>query len=181
MDWSLIPGFGKAKRITVMSSEDSKPGRTKRPASPAIQSQRQTRSAGNARADYSVTTRDVLVSVRSFFLADQSQPDENHFVWAYRVKIENQGAEPVQLLRRTWQITDARGRTQHVHGAGVVGEQPLLEPGESFEYTSGTPLDTPSGFMVGAYHMVIPSSGENFDVAIPAFSLDSPHQSGRVH
>jgi ApaG protein len=119
--------------------------------------------------------------VRSFFLADQSQPDDNHFVWAYRVKIENHGSEPVQLLRRTWQITDARGRTQHVHGAGVVGEQPLLEPGESFEYTSGTPLDTPSGFMVGAYHMVVPSSGENFDVAIPAFSLDSPHQSGRVH
>ena len=130
---------------------------------------------------YSKITRSVRVTVRSFYLEDQSQPDESHFVWAYRVKIENQGREPVQLLRRTWQITDARGRTQHVHGAGVVGEQPLLEPGESFEYTSGTPLDTPSGFMVGAYHMVVPSSGENFDVAIPAFSLDSPHQSGRVH
>jgi ApaG protein len=164
-----------------MSSEDSKPGRTKRSASAAAQPPRQNRPAGNARTDYSRTTRDVNVSVRSFFLADQSQPEENHFVWAYRVKIENQGSEPIQLLRRTWQITDARGRTQHVHGAGVVGEQPLLEPGESFEYTSGTPLDTPSGFMVGAYHMVIPSSGERFDVAIPAFSLDSPHQSGRVH
>jgi ApaG protein len=164
-----------------MSTEDPKSGRAKRPASPAVQPQRSTRAAGNPRADYCRTTRDVQVSVRSFFLADQSQPDENHFVWAYRVKIENQGTEPVQLLRRTWQITDARGRTQHVHGAGVVGEQPLLEPGESFEYTSGTPLDTPSGFMVGAYHMLIPSSGENFDVAIPAFSLDSPHQSGRVH
>ena len=130
---------------------------------------------------YSKITRNVCVTVRSFYLEDQSQPDESHYVWAYRVKIENRGREPVQLLRRTWQITDARGRTQHVHGAGVVGEQPLLEPGESFEYTSGTPLDTPSGFMVGAYHMVVPSSGENFDVAIPAFSLDSPHQSGRVH
>jgi ApaG protein len=130
---------------------------------------------------YSKTTRNVCVTVRSFYLADKSEPDENHFVWAYRVKIENHGREPVQLLRRTWQITDARGRTQHVHGAGVVGEQPLLEPGESFEYTSGTPLDTPSGFMMGAYHMVVPSSGENFDVAIPAFSLDSPHQGGRVH
>ena len=139
---------------------------------------------GNARdkqEGYSKTTRNVRVTVRSFYLADKSEPDENHFVWAYRVKIENHGREPVQLLRRTWQITDARGRTQHVHGAGVVGEQPLLEPGESFEYTSGTPLDTPSGFMMGAYHMVLPSSGENFDVAIPAFSLDSPHQSGRVH
>jgi ApaG protein len=130
---------------------------------------------------YSKTTRNVCVTVRSFYLADKSEPDENHFVWAYRVKIENRGREPVQLLRRTWQITDALGRTQHVHGAGVVGEQPMLEPGESFEYTSGTPLDTPSGFMMGAYHMVLPSSGENFDVAIPAFSLDSPHQSGRVH
>jgi len=130
---------------------------------------------------YSKTTRGICVTVRSFYLEDRSQPDEGHYFWAYRVKIENRSREPVQLLRRTWQITDANGRTQHVHGAGVVGEQPLLEPGESFEYTSGTPLDTPSGFMVGAYHMVIPSSGENFDVAIPAFSLDSPHQSGRVH
>jgi ApaG protein len=141
-----------------------------------------SRSGKNStREDYASTTHDVRVSVRSFFLEDQSEPDEGHYVWAYRVRIENQGREPVQLLRRTWEITDARGRTQHVHGAGVVGEQPLLEPGESFEYTSGTPLDTPSGFMVGAYHMVVPSSGENFDVAIPAFSLDSPHQAGGVH
>ncbi len=131
--------------------------------------------------DYAKTTRGIRVSVRSFYLEDQSEPDESHFVWAYRVKIENQGREPVQLLRRTWRITDARGKTQHVDGDGVVGERPLLEPGESFEYTSGTPLGTPSGFMVGAYHMVAPASGETFDVAIPAFSLDSPHQSGRVH
>ncbi|MDE2515770.1 MAG: Co2+/Mg2+ efflux protein ApaG [Rhodospirillales bacterium] len=131
--------------------------------------------------DYAKITRGVRVSVRSFYLEDQSQPEDGRYVWAYRVTIENQGPEAVQLLRRTWQITDARGRTQHVHGAGVVGEQPLLEPGEVFEYTSGTPLDTPSGFMVGAYHMIAPASGENFDVAIPAFSLDSPHQSGRVH
>ncbi|MFL5279444.1 MAG: Co2+/Mg2+ efflux protein ApaG [Rhodopila sp.] len=164
-----------------MSTEDPKSGRARRPAPLAVQPQRATRTGGSARADYSRTTRDVEVSVRCFFMADQSQPEDNHFVWGYQVKIENHGTEPVQLLRRTWQITDARGRTQHVHGPGVVGQQPLLEPGESFEYTSGTPLDTPSGFMVGAYHMVIPSSGENFDVAIPAFSLDSPHQSGRVH
>ena len=130
---------------------------------------------------YSKITRNICVTVRSFFLEDRSQPDEGHFFWGYKVKIENRGPEPVQLMRRTWQITDGHGRTQHVHGAGVVGEQPLLEPGESFEYTSGTPLDTPSGFMVGAYHMMVPSSGEKFDVAIPAFSLDSPHQTGRVH
>ena len=131
--------------------------------------------------DYSKTTRDVRVSVRSFYLADQSQPAEGKYVRAYRIKIENQGREAVQLLRRTWHITDARGRTQHVHGPGVMGEQPLLEPGESFEYTSGTPLDTPSGFMTGEYHMVVSDSGEKFDVAIPIFSLDSPHQHGRVH
>jgi ApaG protein len=131
--------------------------------------------------DYSKITRGIRVIVRSFYLEDQSKPEEWRYVWAYRVRIENQGDEPVRLLRRTWDITDGRGRTQHVHGAGVVGEQPLLEPGGSFEYTSGTPLDTPSGFMVGAYHMTVPSSGETFDVAIPAFSLDSPHQGGRVH
>jgi ApaG protein len=130
---------------------------------------------------YEKTTHQIRVSVRSFYLEDQSRPDEGHFVWAYRVRIENQGPETVQLLRRTWQITDGRGRTQHVHGAGVVGEQPVLEPGESFEYTSGTPLGTPSGFMVGTYHMIRTASGEAFDIAIPAFSLDSPHQAGRVH
>ena len=137
--------------------------------------------SGPARQDYALTTRDVKVTVRSFFLADQSNPDGNRFVWAYKVRIENQGHETVRLLRRTWQITDARGRTQHVHGPGVVGEQPVLGPGEAFEYTSGTPLDTPSGIMVGAYHMTVPASGETFDVAVPAFSLDSPHQSGRIH
>jgi ApaG protein len=131
--------------------------------------------------NYSKTTRDIRVSVRSFFLADQSRPDEGKFMWAYRIRIDNLGREPVQLLRRTWHITDARGRTQTVRGAGVIGQQPMLEPGESFEYTSGTPLETPSGFMTGAYHMVAVASGEKFDVAIPAFSLDSPHGDGRVH
>ncbi len=121
------------------------------------------------------------MSVHSTFLADQSRPDEGRFVWAYRVRIENRGEETVQLLRRTWLITDARGRTQRVDGAGVVGQQPVLQPGQSFEYTSGTPLDTPSGFMKGAYHLVQASSGEAFEVAIPAFSLDSPHQGGRLH
>jgi ApaG protein len=148
---------------------------------PHYQAQQNRRRNPAMAEDYVKTTRGIRISVRSFYLEDQSQPEDSHYIWAYRVKIENNGREPVQLLRRTWRITDANGRTQHVHGAGVVGEQPLLEPGESFEYTSGTPLDTPSGFMVGAYHMVIPSSGENFDVAIPAFSLDSPHQGGRVH
>jgi ApaG protein len=131
---------------------------------------------------YSETTRNIRVTVRAFYLADQSEPQRAHFVWAYRVNIENRGQEAVQLLRRTWLITDALGRTQQVNGAGVVGEQPVLEPGESFEYTSGTPLPTPSGFMRGTYHMIVGATGEAFDVAIPAFSLDSPHQpAGRLH
>ena len=131
--------------------------------------------------DYTETTRDICVRVRSFYLEDQSQPDEGRYVWAYRVRVENCGSQVVQLMRRTWRITNALGRVQHVHGEGVVGEQPTLEPGKSFEYTSGTPLDTPSGFMVGDYHMVLPSSGKSFDVRIPAFSLDSPHQNTRLH
>lgn len=130
---------------------------------------------------FTAVTRDVRVSVRAFYLEDQSKPDESHFVWAYRVTIENQGGVTVQLLKRSWHITDAMGRTQQVHGPGVVGEQPVLEPGESFEYTSGTPLSTPSGFMRGTYHMVERDSGENFDVAIPAFSLDSPYGGGALH
>ncbi len=130
---------------------------------------------------YTQTTRHIRISVRSFYLEDQSEPDEGKFVWAYRIRIENQGTETVQLLRRSWRITDALGRAQHVEGEGVVGQQPVLDPGESFEYTSGTPLETPSGFMQGTYHMVTATSGETFDVAIPAFSLDSPHQHGRVH
>ena len=140
---------------------------------------------------YAQTTRGITVRVSSFFLEDQSAPEEGRFVWAYRITIANEGGETVQLLRRTWRITDGRGRTQLVHGDGVVGEQPVLEPGETFEYTSGTPLETPSGFMSGHYHMVVHGSGPAiaqvaeegvpFDVVIPAFSLDSPHEAGRVH
>ncbi|MBY0330586.1 MAG: Co2+/Mg2+ efflux protein ApaG [Acetobacteraceae bacterium] len=130
---------------------------------------------------FEAVTQGIRVTVRAFYLADQSEPDRGHFVWAYRVAIANEGRRTVQLLKRTWLITDAMGRTQRVHGEGVIGEQPVLEPGESFEYTSGTPLATPSGFMRGVYHMVAGDSGEAFDVTIPTFSLDSPHQPGGVH
>lgn len=124
---------------------------------------------------YEEQTRQIRVIVKPFYLEDQSSPDENHFVWAYHVKIENIGRETVQLRNRYWRITDAFGRVQEVRGPGVVGEQPILHPGEEFEYTSGTPLQTPSGIMVGTYQMES-ATGEFFDVAIPAFSLDSPHQ-----
>ena len=124
---------------------------------------------------YSKTTRSIRITVNPMYLEDQSAPSENHFVWAYHVRIENEGSETVQLRTRYWRITDSFGRVQEVRGPGVVGEQPVLEPGEAFEYTSGTPLAAPSGIMVGSYQMET-GRGETFDVAIPAFSLDSPHQ-----
>ena len=129
---------------------------------------------------YSSTTRSIRVSVEPIYLEDQSSPSDEHYVWAYQVKIQNEGDETVQLLNRHWRITDAMGRVQEVRGAGVVGEQPTLKPGEAFEYTSGTPLATPSGIMVGTYEMET-RAGERFDVAIPAFSLDSPYQQRRVN
>jgi ApaG protein len=127
--------------------------------------------------DYVQATGDIEVRVASFYLEDQSEPDIGRYVWAYRVTIQNNGRQTVQLLSRTWRITDGRGRIFLVEGEGVLG------PGETFEYTSGTPLETPSGFMTGAYHMALRGAddSETFDVAIPTFSLDSPHQSGRVH
>ena len=131
--------------------------------------------------DYSATTRSIEVRVRSFYLQDQSEPDRNRYVWAYRIRIENQGSETVQLMRRTWEIIDGQGRRQHVHGDGVVGQQPVLAPGEAHEYTSGTPLETPSGFMFGQYHMVVTATGEAFDIEVPTFSLDSPFHAGAVH
>lgn len=123
---------------------------------------------------YAQRTGDIVVTARPVFLEDQSSPKDHRFVWAYQIRIENQGRRVVQLLTRHWRITDAQGRVQEVRGEGVVGEQPILQPGEVFEYTSGCPLNTPSGFMVGSYGMVDADGGQ-FDVAIPAFSLDSPH------
>jgi len=131
--------------------------------------------------EYSATTRHIRVRVASFYLSDQSHPERGQYMWAYRIRIDNLGTETVQLLQRTWNIIDAKGRRQRVHGDGVIGEQPVLAPGGHFEYTSGTPLETPSGFMTGLYHMVVTASGERFDVQIPSFSLDSPHQSSAVH
>ncbi|NDE91339.1 MAG: Co2+/Mg2+ efflux protein ApaG [Alphaproteobacteria bacterium] len=122
---------------------------------------------------YTATTRDIKVSVKPVYLEGQSTPDERHFVWAYQVKIENQSEITVQLINRYWKITDALGRVQEVRGEGVVGEQPVLKPGQAFEYTSGTPLPTPSGIMMGRYEMVC-DDGARFEIDVPAFSLDIP-------
>ena len=133
------------------------------------------KGARTPNAAYLAETRGIRISVEPFYLDSQSEPDENHYVWAYKVQIENAGPEIVQLRNRYWRITDARGRVKEVRGAGVVGEQPVLRPGESFEYTSGTPLSTASGIMAGTYEMHT-GGGEVFEAEIPAFSLDSPHQ-----
>lgn len=130
--------------------------------------------------DYTATTRHIRVTVRPTYLDEQSAPNDNHFVWAYQVTIENLGRETVQLRGRHWKITDARGELHEVRGAGVIGEQPILEPGDSFDYTSGTPLTTPSGIMSGTYQMEN-ERGEIFDIEIPAFSLDSPYQHIRLN
>ncbi|CAM5543181.1 ApaG protein [Aquamicrobium terrae] len=122
---------------------------------------------------YRATTRNIDVEVEPFYLEERSNPETSQYVWAYRVTIENHSQQFVQLLSRYWQITDGAGRVEEVRGAGVVGEQPGLDPGDSYQYTSGCPLSTPSGFMVGFYTMRN-AGGELFDVAIPAFSLDLP-------
>lgn len=126
------------------------------------------------------TTRAITISVQPTFLPDQSAPDNNHFFWAYTVLIENGGSDTIQLRARYWRIIDANGRSIEVRGAGVVGQQPILRPGESFEYKSGTPLETASGMMLGAYQMQT-AEGETFQVDIPVFPLDSPHEARRVH
>ena len=122
---------------------------------------------------YQKETRAIQITVKPFYLEKQSEPDDSQYVFAYHIRIENTGQDVVQLLNRYWQITDGRGRIQEVRGPGVVGEQPVLRPGEAFEYTSGCPLNTSTGIMVGTYEMET-LDGERFDVDIPAFSLDAP-------
>ena len=129
---------------------------------------------------YEETTNNIRVVVEPDFLEEESAPEENRYVWAYRVTIENCGEAPVQLISRHWQITDAHGRVREVRGPGVVGEQPNIDPGKLYQYTSGAPLETPSGFMTGSYKMR-QVSGESFDIAIPLFALASPYESRQIH
>ncbi|MCY3731956.1 MAG: Co2+/Mg2+ efflux protein ApaG [Rhodospirillaceae bacterium] len=129
---------------------------------------------------YQKETRAIEITVKPFYLEEQSEPDDSHFVFAYHIRIQNNGGDVVQLLNRYWQITDGLGRIQEVRGPGVVGEQPVLRPGEAFEYTSGCPLNTATGIMVGTYEMET-LDGERFDVDIPAFSLDAPDAPVRLN
>jgi ApaG protein len=123
---------------------------------------------------YTAVSHRIKVTVSPQFLAERSEPEDGRYFWSYTIEIANDGDRPMQLTHRHWAITDANGRREDVEGRGVVGEQPTIKPGESFSYTSGCPLSTPSGIMVGTYRMV-DDRGETFEVAIPAFSLDSPY------
>lgn len=129
---------------------------------------------------YRAITHDIEVTVEPFYMEERSDPSDSRYFWAYRITIDNRSDRFVQLLSRYWQITDANGRIEEIRGAGVVGEQPSLNPGDSYQYTSGCPLTTPSGVMVGRYTMRT-EAGELFDVSIPAFSLDLPGASRTVN
>jgi ApaG protein len=129
---------------------------------------------------YTAVTRGIRVTVMPRFVEEESSPDEGRFFFAYRVEITNMTTEQVQLRSRYWRIVDGKGQLQEVRGTGVVGEQPLLEPGETYQYTSGCPLTTPDGTMQGSYTMVT-QTGEAFQAEIPGFSLDSPHVKRVMH
>ncbi len=124
---------------------------------------------------YRAVTYGIEVTVVPFYLEDESAPEENRYIWGYRITIANNSSQTIQIKARYWQITDANGRVEEVRGRGVVGEQPILEPGDSFQYSSGCPLTTSSGVMLGRYELQTPQ-GKTFEVEIPAFSLDVPEQ-----
>ncbi len=145
-------------------------------ASNASTSSNASASAETAGLMYSCVTRDIEITVLPEFVPERSDEARGHFFWAYTVEIANQGQTTVRVTHRHWKITDANGRLEEVRGKGIVGEQPVLKPGDVFRYTSGCPLPTPSGFMTGTYR-VVADGGEAFDAAIPMFSLDQP--SGR--
>ncbi|MDP3371767.1 MAG: Co2+/Mg2+ efflux protein ApaG [Candidatus Paracaedibacteraceae bacterium] len=129
---------------------------------------------------YSSKTKEICVTVQPFFLQSHSLPEKSQFMWSYHIQIENHGDAPYQLINRFWHITDGNGQVKEVSGEGVIGEKPILNPGELFEYTSGTPLHTPSGFMSGYYEMETPE-GDLVKIEIPTFSLDSPFANTSVH
>ena len=132
-------------------------------------------SGGDAKTGplFEEVTQSIRVAVYTHYLEEQSDPEENRYVWAYQISISNEGNETVQLLNRYWHITDSTGEIQEVRGEGVVGERPVIKPGDVYRYTSGTPLKSSSGFMVGSYEM-INEAGVSFDIAVPSFSLDVP-------
>lgn len=124
---------------------------------------------------YEQRTDDVIIRVEPEFLAEQSSPRDSRFIWAYTVEIDNQSGRDLTVTDRFWQIADSNGQVQEVRAAGVVGETPVVKSGETFRYTSGAPLTAPSGMMRGSYTMCT-ETGETFDIIVPTFLLDSPHE-----
>ncbi|MDR2978618.1 MAG: Co2+/Mg2+ efflux protein ApaG [Rickettsiales bacterium] len=131
--------------------------------------------------EYTLTTNSVEVTVLPVYIEEQSIPYENCYVWIYNVKIKNKSPSTIQLLSRHWQIIDYKGKVNEIAGAGVIGEQPVIKPGEVFRYTSGTYLNAPSGIMQGRYEFLNEENTKVFEVMIPPFSLDSPHINSRPH
>ncbi len=129
---------------------------------------------------YEQRTDDVVIRVEPEFLAEQSNPSDSRFIWAYTVEIDNQSQQDLTVMERFWQIADSRGQVQEVRGAGVVGETPIVRSGETFRYTSGAPLTAPSGMMRGSY-TVTDEKGDSFDIIVPTFLLDSPHDGHRLN
>jgi ApaG protein len=130
---------------------------------------------------YEQITGDIVIRVEPEFQPDHSEPASNRYVWTYTIEIENRGRGSVQLLSRHWRITDANGLTHDVRGEGVIGQQPVIEPGETFRYTSFCPLSAPSGLMIGAYDLIDSATGAPFAAAVAPFALDSPFGSKRVN
>ncbi|MCA4774312.1 Co2+/Mg2+ efflux protein ApaG [Wolbachia endosymbiont of Mansonella perstans] len=131
--------------------------------------------------EYTLTTNSVEVTVLPVYIEEQSIPYENCYVWIYNVKIKNKSSSTIQLLSRHWQIIDYKGKVNEIAGAGVIGEQPVIKPGEVFRYTSGTYLNAPSGIMQGKYEFLNEENTKIFEVMIPPFSLDSPYINSRPH
>jgi ApaG protein len=127
---------------------------------------------------YEAETNGVCIRVRPVFVDEESSPEDDRFLWAYHIEIENRGRHTLQLMTRHWRITDGDGRIQHVDGAGVIGKQPVLRPGARFEYSSGCPLTTPCGMMQGAYRFE-DETGASVEATIPLFALDSPYDERR--
>ncbi|QOD38741.1 Co2+/Mg2+ efflux protein ApaG [Candidatus Wolbachia massiliensis] len=131
--------------------------------------------------EYTLTTNSVEVTVLPVYIEEQSIPYEDCYVWMYNVKIKNKSPSTIQLLSRYWQIIDYRGKVNEIVGVGVIGEQPVIKPGEVFKYTSGAYLNVPSGIMQGKYEFLNEESIKTFEVVIPPFSLDSPYVNARAH
>lgn len=141
----------------------------------------QPKKGHHAPSCYTATTHGITVSVRTFWLEEHSDPEEQCYTWLYHITIHNKSTHNLQLLSRSWTTLDSNGHTENTQGLGILGEQPLIAAHGQYEYTSGVEIRTPSGFMKGLYHMLSPHNRKHIDITIPTCSLDSPHHGGLIH